>query len=326
MSETTLRRTLPEAYTIGLVGADNYWGFLEGGAGVVCAAYADGTYLEDVAETGDLPGLADRTTLAEERYLLLAPSDGAALRVWDVVANTVAAYAAPAGYQIVGAGAIDGVVYWIEWPEQDWAGGPTVYTSEIRLMGAGFDLATPVEVTSVEVSDNFYWEWRVDSPAAWFALNAEAALAERVGWDVVNNEVSAVFRVRLPLSGAGGTFSEGGAFALSGLSVGVPRPGGGSLFASSGAAAVVRLADDVAPANDPISDWPEEELWALPGNANNVAVSPDEEEAVAYGLDDGPTLIRGDVGAGSGAPRKRFAVEDHLTELSPPDYMYPRSA
>lgn len=329
MTETTLRRVLPEAYTIGLVGTDNYWAFLEGGAGVICAAYQDGTYIEDVAETGDLPGLVDtRATLVAERYLLVNPKDGSGLYVWDVLENTVASYAAPAGFQIAGAGAAEGTVYWIEWPEQDWGGGPVTYTSTVRLLAAGYTLESPTEVTTAEASDNFYWEWRTDSPAAWFGLSSEAALGSRIAWDVINNEITQAFRVRLPLSGVGGAADGGGSFPEANLSVGVPHPDAGLLFAGqSGPDALLYLQDTVDTDVTVVAQWPTSEEWQLDSGAYCASVVTEDGEAVIYGSDSaaGLTVVRGDLAGGS-APRKRFVVDEHPVALVSPNFVFPRSA
>lgn len=324
MSETTLRRTLPEAYTIGL-GGSSYLGLVGDGAGASYAvAYTGGEWTELLGSTSafDVLDLLWSPLLVGDRYLVIVPSYDALL-VWDLELAMVESYAPPSGWSVLGAGVLGTTVYWVERETVEHGSGP--YATDVRLRSAGLDLATPTTVVtrSVSVSGGE----STDSPLGTGAvvsvlLNEAAALVE---WSWVDQvaEASGVVRVRLPLSGSSAQADAVGA-ALGELGL-ATAAGDAALVNRSGlldGSLLLGFPDDVE--GEPASLWPVTSGYAL--NPTHAALSVDGSAAVVYGTntEDVRTLVRAPLSGAPSTPSERFAVGLYA-EIAAPTYMLPRT-
>lgn len=323
MTETTLRRTLPEAYTIGL-GGGAYLGLVGSGDGTTYAvAYTGGEWTELVGSTTAFDPVEStpiyQPVFTANRYVLVVP-DFDALLVWDLDTGDVATYAPPAGWSVLGVGVLDGAVYWVERETDEHGSGPYAY--DVRLRTSGFDLVGPSTVCtrSVSVSGGE----SVDSPLGTGAVVGVlfTAAAAIVSWSWVDQvaEDQGVVQVRLPLSGAtaqadvAAPVGELGLPTASTYAVAVNRSGldDGSILLQS--------PDDVSGA--PVGRWPLTAAYAL-SNPVNVGLTSDNAAAVVYGFaDDGPTLIRAPLSA-TVIPTERATVASY-GEVGAPAYLYPR--
>lgn len=303
---TTFRRRADGAYGIA-VGAVDYLAFVEGGAGVVASLYHGGVYATDLAETSGLSIFPSRATLAESRYLICSNEE--TIEIWDLVLDTVSSYAVGAGKLIVGAAAVGGAVYWFEYDVPDWSGTTGDWSSTVVLRSAGYDLVEPVDVGSVDVEGSFKWEWSSDS--TWFALSETAAMAQQRADDAINHEVQAHFRVRMPLSGTGGSFAFITGGSTPQIAIGIPESGGGAVAArTDGFEALAGVPDAVDGA---VFDyWPETEEWVL-ALPVSVSSTPGFDAIALFGSDDEGqrTVVRNPAGTPAGDPVARFAVNDH---------------
>lgn len=315
MSETTLRRTLPEAYRIGIVRTASYWAFLEGGAGVVCAAYAGGTYLEDVAETAELTlQLNERPVLHQSRHLILSSEAGDRIEVWDVAANVVSNYTPAGGKVVVGACGLGGSIYWMEFAETDWIAAGLGWQSTVNLRQADLDLGSLATIASVTLDQAFHWQWRGLAANPWFALTPTSAIAERVAEDAVASEIFTHFRVRMTLDAEEEQSADLGSGGGTLLKVGIPESSGGALALAEGFLHRVPDAVDGAVAGH----WPASGAWAL-DSAKCCSTTPAGDEVAVYGtVEDGGRLLRhGAAAPEGGTPNIAFDVDEHPEHGTP---------
>lgn len=324
MTETTLRRTLPEAYTIGL-GGSSYLGLVGDGEGTSYAvAYTGGDWTELLGSTSDFDvlDLLWSPVLVADRYLVIVPGYDA-LKVWDLELATVESYAPPSGWSVLGAGVLGTTVYWVERETVEHGSGP--YATDVRLRSAGLDLATPTTVVTrtVSVSGGESTDSPLGTGAVVSVLFNEAAALVEWSWVDQVAEDSGVVRVRLPLTGASAQTDVVGA-ALGEL--GLPTAAGESALVNRNGlldgSLLLGFPDDVE--GDPVALWPVNSGYAL--NPVHAALSVDGSAAVVYGTDteDVPTLVRSPLAAAPGTPSERFAVGLYA-ELGAPTYMLPRT-
>lgn len=322
MAETTLRRTLPEAYRIG-PGGGSYLGLVGTGAGATYAvAYTGGEWTEELGSTSafDALDLVWPPVFAAGRYVLAQP-DFQTLAVWDLETGDVDTYTPPAGWSVLGAAILSGTVYWVERETVEHGSG--TYAYDVRLRSSGYDLTLPSTLCTRSVS--VLGGQSTDSPLGTGAVlavmfNATAAIAS---WSWVDQfgVNQGVVRVRLEYGGD----SEQADVADAIDELGVPQAAADSVLANrSGVldgSVLLAFPDDVE--GELTSLWPANEAYGL--SPSNAGLSLDGTEAVVYGFDeeDGATLVRAPVASAPSTPTERATVSQY-GELDVPKFLYPR--
>lgn len=322
MSETTLRRTLPEAYTIGLGGGD-YLGIVGDGLGTTHAvAYTGGEWTEELASTSAFDASGDLVwppVFAAGRYLIVVPTFGDLL-VWDLESNTVAAYTPPAGWSVLGAAAVGATVYWVERETEEHGAGP--YATDVRLKAAGWDLVAPdiLCARAVSVSGGESVDSPLGTGAVIAVLFTEASAIASWSWVDQMGEDEGVVRVRLDFAGSSAQADAAESLGELGLATAAGEAAMANRNGLLDGSILLLFPDDEA--GDPTSAWPTTSGYALA--PFNAGLTTDGLVAVVYGVDDdGPALVRAPITGAASAPTERAPVAD-FGELGAPNYLYPR--
>lgn len=309
MATTTLRRRKSRAYGIGIATVNGLGLFTDGAGTAYAALYADGTYQADLASSGSVDLDVERyfaPVLHAQRYLLVPYVDE--VLVWDLETNDVATASASSGYLIFGLGAIGDTVYWCEWEEVEH--GPP-YRVTARLRSAGFGLATPATVVSIDAQApagiSADWNTLFSSENFGFALTPTAMLVDR-GWVDQAGENSGIVRVRLPLSG-GATQDD---IAEASQATGIPQGDGAVLPNRIGAL----LGEPLLFMEDAVDAELEARFgsggdWDM-DNPVNAALSSDAATAAVFGFhEDDPVLVKAPAESPGASPSARLELAEH---------------